>query len=247
MLRAAGGKRQCQKGKPCGATCIERKDECLKDAGLDVANSLTSVRDYVKSPKVFKIAKSADPEAKPAQLQAKKILNALGKEQSLIKTNGLVEQSRIKWDSILGSGVGVVGGGFFGSFATIPTSKLIAGQLPNNYPKEVGVKAGKIGPNEVKAIEIVGKNNLGPKLISAKVSPKIGKWGGLPASNGIIAMTKVPGIKYSDAPDVIKGHSKSNLAWQAMAKLHRLVAAPNPPGRTIASSCSALALARSWI
>ncbi len=221
------GKRQCQKGKPCGATCIERKDECLKDAGYNVSQSLGLVRDYVRSPKVFKIAKSADTKTRPAQLEAKRALNNLSKEQSLIKTNGLVEQNRIKWDYILGSGVKMIGNGAFGSFTTIPTSKLVIGQLPNNFPKEVGVKAGKIGPNEVRAIDLTGKINLGPRLVSAKVSPKIKKVYGLSASDGIVAMTKVPGTKYDNAPDNVKGVTKSNLAWQAMAKLHKLGIAHN--------------------
>lgn len=222
-------KRQCEKGKPCGATCIERKDKCLKDAGLDVAKSLTLARDSVQKPTVYKIAKSAEPQARPAQLHARRILTALGQEQNLIRTNGMLEEKDIKWGSVLGSGVRLVGSGDFGSFASIESYKLMSPKDAARFPPEVGVKVGKIGPNEVQALKIVGQEDLGPMLIAAKVSPivKVTGRGKFESSNGVIAMTKVPGKPYIFAPNAVNGYSKSEMAWLAMAELHRLGIAHN--------------------
>lgn len=36
--------RRCEKGKPCGATCIERRDICRKDSPDSVSNSLGQIR-----------------------------------------------------------------------------------------------------------------------------------------------------------------------------------------------------------
>lgn len=224
-----GKKRRCEKGKPCGATCIERKDRCLKDAGLDVANSLTLARDAVQKPTVYKIAKSAEPQARPAQLHARRVLTALGQEPNLIRTNGLLNEKDIKWGSILGSEVKMIGSGDFGSFATIPSYKLMEPKDANRFPPEVGVKVGKIGPNEVQALKIVGQNDLGPQLIAAKVSPtvKLTGRGKFESSNGAIAMTKVAGKPYALSGEAINGYPKSEMAWEAMARLHKLGIAHN--------------------
>jgi hypothetical protein len=157
MARALGGKRQCDKGKPCGATCIERKDKCLKDAGLDVAKSLTLARDSVKAPTVYKIAKSAEPQARPAQLHARRVLTALGQEQGLIKTNGLLNEKDIKWGSILGSGVTMVGSGDFGSFASISSYKLKA--MADAY-RAGGGDAARAKSKDTKKVIASGKKAL---------------------------------------------------------------------------------------
>lgn len=222
--------KRCDKGKPCGATCIERDKECLKGMGVSVSQSLGSTRDKVKERSAtYKIAKSADPSARPNQLQARRVLNALRDEQGLIKTDGAVKESAINWRAILGSDVDRVGSGDFGSFSTISGYRLLPDDKDSDkLPNVVGVKAGKIGPNEVRALDIVGKNDLGPQLIGARVSSDVkpGK-GRIEGSNGVIAMTTVPGRRYNFSPADVNGYPKSEMYWEAMAALHRLGIAHN--------------------
>jgi hypothetical protein len=56
------GKRQCQKGKPCGATCIERRDICQKELGDTIDRSTGLARNLIWSPKASKLAKSAQSQ-----------------------------------------------------------------------------------------------------------------------------------------------------------------------------------------
>lgn len=228
--------RRCGKGKPCGLTCIEREKHCLKDLGDIVSKSLGHVRKDLRdrSP-VYKLEKSssADSSSRETQMRASRILNALRKEGDVVKTNGVVKEEYVNWRAFLGSNVRAVGGGHFGSFAIIPSDKL----LPNvkkkgSLPDEIGVKVGRIGVNEVQAIKLAGKNDLGPKLISSRVSSDIKqiKIYGNETSKGAIAMTIVPGISYLFTPSKRADGflvPKSELYWEAMASLHRLGIAHN--------------------
>jgi hypothetical protein len=222
--------KRCEKGKPCGATCIERDKDCLMGLEASISKSLKSTRGAIKEKSAeYKIAKSADPSARPSQLQARRVLNALREEQSLVKTDGIVKESGINWRAILGSDVNRVGSGDFGSFSSIPGYRLMPDKADyNKLPNVVGVKTGKIGPNEVRALDIVGKNDLGPQLIGARVSPEVkpGK-GKIEGSNGAIAMTTVPGRRYNFSPADINGYPKSEMYWEAMAALHKLGIAHN--------------------
>lgn len=237
-------RRRCGKGKPCGATCIERGKECLKEAGASIAKSLGSVRNSVKARSAtYKIAKSASPAAlekmgvpkgeaqsmRKTQLQARKVLNKLRDEgDSVIKTNGLAKEKDINWRSILGSDVRAVGSGDFGSFASLPAQKALS---PEGVAKvaegRVGIKVGKIGPNEVEAIRRAGEADLGPRLVGARVSPIVKQRHKIDGSDGAVAMTIVPGRPYRSSPKDIGGFPKSEMYWEAIAALHKLGIAHN--------------------
>lgn len=198
-------RKRCGKGKPCGATCIERDKECLKDAASSVSNSLKSARSAI-----YDIAKSASPAAlkemglspneassmRKTQLHARKILNNLRDEgKSVVKTDGLVRERDINWRSILGSDVNPVGSGDFGSFASVRSYlALNPGSTQKVAEGNLGIKVGKIGPNEVEAIRRVGQADLGPQLVGSRVSSvvKAGKRK-IEGSDGAIAMTIVGG------------------------------------------------------
>lgn len=237
------GKR-CGKGKPCGATCIDRREDCLKDAGEPISKSLKSARDSVKGQSAtYKIAKSASPAAlerigvpkyeaqsiRKAQLQARKVLNQLRNEgDSVVKTNGLAKEKDVNWRSILGSDAKAVGSGDFGSFASLPAEKaLTSAGVAKVAEGRVGIKVGKIGPNEVEAIRRVGEADLGPKLVGARVSPIVKQRYKIDGSDGAIAMTVVPGSSYRRSPNSVGGFPKSEMYWEAMASLHRLGIAHN--------------------
>lgn len=219
-------KKQCDKGKSCGSTCIEREKDCLLELGpnLGLPFARKSIegrsKTYTLSPSVTGYAGN--------QLEIKGILNELREEGNLLKTDGVVKESDIKWGKTLGSGVTDVGGGLFGNFSTILSEQLL-GEKKEGIPRMVGVKTGKIGPDEVKAIKIVGENDLGPKLLGSRVSSKVEKdLYGYPVSTGVIAMTKVPAITYSRFPESseVLG-TKSDMYWRAVAGLHRLGIAHN--------------------
>lgn len=217
-------KKRCEKGKPCGATCIDRDKECLKGLPQSLTKPLGQVRGVIRKPAKYKIAKSAEPSARPAQLTARRVLMALEGDNRATSTNGAVKEGKVKWDETLKSGVFGVGRGDFGSFMTVASAKLIPGS--KGLPNEVGVKAGKIGLNEVKALKIVGNNDLGPKLLAAKESSEV-KGKRFETRAGVVAMTKVPGTAYYRTPDSVRGFPKSEMYWEAMANLHRLGIAHN--------------------
>ncbi len=55
--------RRCDKGKPCGATCIERIKYCLKDHPERVSQALGKTRNYIERAK--------DDPAKELEIQEK--------------------------------------------------------------------------------------------------------------------------------------------------------------------------------
>lgn len=237
-------RKRCGKGKPCGATCIDRDEDCLKDAGTSIAESLGTVRNSVKAKSAtYKIAKSASPVAlekvgvpayeaqamRKTQLQARKVLNQLRNEgDSVVKTNGIAKERDINWRSILGSDVKPVGSGDFGSFASLPVQKAMSPQgVAKVAEGKVGIKVGKIGPNEVEAIRRAGEADLGPKLVGARVSPIVKQRYKIDSSDGAVAMTIVPGRPYRSSPKDIGGFPKSEMYWEAVAALHKLGIAHN--------------------
>jgi hypothetical protein len=191
----------------------------------------------------YKIAKSASPAAlakagvptgkaqnqRKVQLQARRTLNQLRDEgESVVKTNGLAKEKSINWRAILGSDANPVGSGDFGSFAALPIQKVLAPrEIGKVGESQVGIKVGKIGPNEVEAIKRAGEADLGPKLIGSRVSPIVKTRYKIDASDGAVAMTIVPGTPYRSAPQDIRGYPKSEMYWEAMGRLHKLGIAHN--------------------
>lgn len=228
------GKR-CDKGKPCGATCIERQDTCLKDAGEPIQKSLRSARNAIQGTKSSPYSLSPSVMAmgpntsSVTQGTIKGILNGLNQESDSNKIDGIAKEKDINWRSVLSSGVSYVGGGHYGAFVSMPTNKLLPEGSRQGLRGQVGVKAGKIGENEVAALRVAGANDMGPKLIGARVSSTGEKdRGGNTVYNGVIAMSKVPAISYKRVPDEWGNlGSKSDMYWRGMANLHRLGIAHN--------------------
>lgn len=219
-------KKRCEKGKPCGATCIERDKDCLVDAGGSISQSLKSVRGTIQQSTKLKIAASAEPSARKPQLHAKRVLTALKSASGTDNIDGVAKENEVKWSAVLKSDVFGVGGGSFGSFLTLPTDLLIPnGDYGGKLPYEVGAKFGKIGVNEVQALKLAGENDIGPRLVAAKVSKDVGTKYKFEVSDGAIAMTKVPGQTYYNSKEN-KG-AKSEMLWEAMARLHNLGIAHN--------------------
>lgn len=226
--------RRCEKGKPCGATCIERKDKCWVDAprSLNDPLSLTRVRIQGRKSAPYSLSPSVKGgsygPSTGAQVTAKGILNGLQQETSTNRQNGIVKEKDVNWRAVLSSGVSYVGGGDYGSFVTLRSESLLDKEK-DGVPKTVGVKAGRIGENEIAALRIVGANDLGPRLLASRISKIAEKdKGGNNTYSGVIAMTKVPAMSYKRAPETwgIYG-SKSDIYWKAMAELHRLGIAHN--------------------
>lgn len=226
------GKR-CDKGKSCGATCIERLDACLIDAAPALNQSLKSAKKGIQRQQsqpytLATLVKKQYSNSVGGQVRAKGILNGLQQEGSSDKKNGLVKEKEVNWRAVLGVGVDYVGGGDYGSFMTVSSSNLLGGKR-DGIPNRVGVKAGRIGENEIAALKLAGANDMGPKLIAARLSKRVERdQGGNALFSGVIAMTKVPAIPYKRVPDVWGDMgSKSDMYWRAMANLHRLGIAHN--------------------
>jgi serine/threonine protein kinase len=147
------------------------------------------------------------------------------KEGDLTRVNGSVSESKVEWDAATGSGVKAVGAGAFGAFATVPESKLVPGM--KKTPNGIGVKAGEISQDEPTIIKKVGKADLGPKLIAAKVGRfEEDEYGlGIQTGTGLLAMTKVPGTSLHKLN--VKQEPIRNAFWESYASLHRLGIAHN--------------------
>lgn len=146
--------------------------------------------------------------------------------KDIISMGGTKEENNVKWDAIEGSGARILGQGGYGSFLTVPTKKLL-GDVENT-PDNTGVKTGNIGRSEPFFLKKLGEQDLGPRLIAAKLVRR-------PHSNndagtvhkGVIAMEIVPGTPLYKSPEIINGKHKSDIFWSSMGKLHKLGIAHN--------------------
>jgi hypothetical protein len=90
-------------------------------------------------------------------------------------------------------------------------------------------KRGEIGENEPDILKIVGKADLGPKLLLAELAAKKGQEYGVNIHDGRIAMTRIKGepIGMLTAETKVNGKNMADIYWKAMADLHRLGIAHN--------------------
>jgi hypothetical protein len=90
-------------------------------------------------------------------------------------------------------------------------------------------KRGEIGENEPDILKIVGKADLGPKLLVAELAAKKGQEYGVNIHDGRIAMTRIKGepIGMLTAETKVNGKNMADIYWKAMADLHRLGVAHN--------------------
>lgn len=68
MIGGGKGERKCGKGKPCGATCIERRKYCLVDANQGIKESLPKVAKAISERKVDKEREIRELEARRVSL-----------------------------------------------------------------------------------------------------------------------------------------------------------------------------------
>lgn len=227
-------KRNCEKGKPCGATCIDAREICRVDLKKEL--SVSQVKGEIQSrSKPYTLSPSAANEQRTdklagvaSQVKIKSILNGLREEGDYVKVDGNFGEKEIKWDAALSKGITYVGGGDYGSFVTIETEKLL-GERKEGIRGLVGVKAGRIGESELEAIKLAGANDLGPKLLGARISsrPELDN-GRRTFYTGVVAMTLVPAMAYSRYPEVLGVLGpKSDMYWRGVAALHRLGIAHN--------------------
>ena len=83
------GKR-CSLGKSCGATCIDRREECLIDFPLEVSNSLTKVRDNLEK-KIDGDLKKRLTSFSPVKSE-KEAIEWLDKNYKRLATEGMEEK-----------------------------------------------------------------------------------------------------------------------------------------------------------
>lgn len=151
-------------------------------------------------------------ETKKSRLLADKVDNKITK-------NGVSSERGEKnydWEASKGAGSKFIGEGVHGTV----TREGVSGNI---------VKRGRIGGQEVLALEKVSKLDLGPKLIAAQEDGPVGPKG-YGARIGRVAMTLVPGepIGLERGPgDKIGGQRVADAYWRARAELHRASVAHN--------------------
>lgn len=241
-LVPAGSRKRCKKGKSCGAACINGSKVCWVDFPWAMSSSIGQMRDAVKKTTRKTAPYSIEPptpntvgnvdywkvsQIKDLKETAKGILNRLRMEVGAIKTSGVVNEKDVNWRAALGSGVRFVGEGSFGGFATVPPDKLLK-KGGGKFPDGVGVKVGNIGPQEVKVLMALKDSDLAPRILGARVSPKVDTDSyGFKSSRGVIAMSKVPGTRLADTGNRINGKRRDDIYWEAVARLHKMGIAHN--------------------
>lgn len=124
----------------------------------------------------------------------------------------------IDWNAVGKPNAVQMGAGMFGAFFKVPNGAL---------GRNVGIKAGDIGPHEAEALKIVGKADLGPKFIAAQHGEFKLMKGKYMVATGRIAMGVVQGTPQYKSPSVVNGIETRDAYWTARAKIHRLGVAHN--------------------
>lgn len=231
---AYGKRKRCIKGKSCGASCTSSANVCLVDlpwvgqSNIKKAVSLIKTATIKKKSPSFEPLSNKGPKTLEAREKLKDIFELLGtesKDGKVTKISGDIPEKDIKWQAAFGPGVKAVGAGSFGAFAAVPQDKLAKG-LPK-YPGGVGVKAGEIGINEVEAIRTLGKMDLGPQLIAARVGKfKKDPYGfNAEIASGMIAMSRVQGTPYYRF--INPSEEVNSAVWKSWAALHKAGIAHN--------------------
>lgn len=205
------GKRRCDKGKPCGATCIERDKICRKDAREKVSAETSQVRDLLSSavakPKVL-----SEGEVKALKNVNETLSELENSPKKPREVDGVSPAKSVNWNAGREKGAEYVASGAFGSFVLVPADNLAPG-LKDKFPEGVGVKYGKIGADEVSLLKKIGDLGAGPQIIAAKFS----------GDRGAIAMEVIPG---KTAENALKSgemsKAQANDAYlKALATIHR--------------------------
>ena len=227
---AFGKRKRCIKGKSCGAFCIAGSKMCLVDlpwVGQVGMQKLVSQVKKLSAKKTPKIPSNPSVESQDARARVADIIYEVNSQSAkdLTKINGSASESKVDWEAATGSGVKAVGAGAFGAFVTVPEGELVPGM--KKTPNGIGVKAGEIGQDEPNIIKKVGKADLGPKLIAAKIGRfEEDEYGlGIQIGTGLLAMTKVPGTSLYKLN--VKQESIRDAFWESYASLHRLGIAHN--------------------
>lgn len=121
------------------------------------------------------------------------------------------------WTDSYGSGSRAVGEGSYGSVIRNPDGTF--------------VKRGAISSTEAELIKVLGKKDIGPRLVAADINGKH-DWHSekfVDIRKGRIAMSGVPGIPMEEvnANTKFAGKQASDIYWKALGDLHRLGVAHN--------------------
>lgn len=227
---ASGKRKRCIKGKSCGASCISHGKICLVDlpwVGQAAMKKLvqTIKKSLPKEPSFVPLSKPSF-KTKQSREHIEEVYKSLLNVEStgnLSTIDGILKEENIKWENSFGQGVKAVGAGSFGSFASVPAERL--GKGLSRFNGGVGVKAGSIGEEEVNILRKIGKLDLGPKLIGARLGEfKPDSGFDVQVAQGMVAMTKVPGTAYYKMGITEK---ENEAVWKSVAALHRAGIAHN--------------------
>lgn len=218
MIKVSG-KRRCDKGKACGATCISRRKVCVIETRDELSESLNLLGKAVSQPRE---SPGSEGSATPTALA--KINGALERVKpgsGAADFDGDTRAKDINWRAGLEKGAKVDGEGQFGAFVVVPPERLAKG-IANKYPGGVGVKYGEVSKSEIDNLRRVGNLGLGPRMIAAKINEND------ESPTGVLAMSRVPGTRLKDLvnPDQSK---VIDSYFQALAGLHKAGVSHNDP------------------
>jgi hypothetical protein len=202
MSSSKSKKLNCQKGKSCGSTCINKSKVCKVDLEGSTTKAITKVKTVlVSNPSGGTVWARGD---------ASDFDNDL-KTRAITKRDG---DPNYDWETSKGSGSKVIGEGEFGSVI----KEGGTGQV---------VKRGNIGENEFEIAKKLGDRDLGPKPLALELD---GQGNEVGFKKGRMAMSLIPGepIGSSRQPDdEIGGVKVADVFWRARAELHRMGIAHN--------------------
>lgn len=223
-------KKKCTIGKSCGYSCISKSKVCVIDlstSGLSKVQKLVNKKDSQS----FAPPKELNPSA-PFDKEVSKVYSSLNslKNKDVNLYNGTSNANDVNWHAGMETKAKKTGSGSFASFMEVPPDRLIHGGS-KKFPEGVGIKYGKILEGEVEMLKLLGDNNLGPKLISAKISRQreleMSGFPPKPSYIGMVAMSKIPGktisrILEEDLPSSREKNDLRDSALRAFSKLHNL-------------------------
>lgn len=196
---------KCGKGKPCGESCISKGIKCRKSL---------SEKDSKNFSKISALLEPSYPGLRFDRRAAEEFDQELLGEK--LRREG--DKSFDRWGESSLKGSRSMRGGSQGEISILPDGTFI--------------KRGDLSDEEAKIMNIVGRKDLGPRLIAADFDGEVRDPTGtftLTMRRGRIAMTRVSGkpLEDGDPAQKINGNPVADIYWKAMADLHRLGIAHN--------------------
>lgn len=221
--------RKCQKGNPCGNTCIRKSAKCRVNLSTKLSGKLSEVSSGLNAGQIFQRALAPQTTEETPSLNNgwTAFRNVMGiQDEGDVPIDVLAAREysqefddhfaperkfgeKVDWSKSYGPGSDLLGEGGYGTV------------MLSNPPPPLVVKRGEVSENEIRILEKLKGKDISPTLISAEIGDETPIEKGM--FEGRVAMTRVNGetaSSYTDYNDRVGGTTVGDSYWYLRRKLH---------------------------